>query len=211
MKAKYLVILQDDTIYLDNNFLEKAISTLEQFPEVVYYAGQCQNGISFSDKDIKVNGMNIWASWPMHMHWANVVFRYDMVLKYLLSNERKDCHTGDSLLLVRLAMKGDVFITKDVTMNTNYQKVASGYSGYFKDSSEEFQALQKCHQLLVESAIQHGVNKEFADNWLIRQQIILARDCLRTMPKDKELMKKFIASLHDYDKNVLTAVLDMIF
>lgn len=36
---KYLVLLQDDTIYLDNTFLSNGIDLLEQNPDALYCAG----------------------------------------------------------------------------------------------------------------------------------------------------------------------------
>lgn len=217
---KYLVLLQDDTVYLDNTFLESGINSLEQNPDAVYFAGihsfDGVNYVKFNIPDdslvFKMNGLNLWRNWtPGLLHWAACIFKYDDVLGYLLSAARRDVNNNDALLLIRFAMRNYIIILNHFIMNVSFNKIdGGGYGSQFKDPIDRFVREEKYHKLASESAIAYKVSKEEANNWLLKQQLNLAILTINRIGKNPEMLRKFMLTLMDYDKNLPIFLLNAI-
>ena len=219
---KYLVLLQDDTVYLDDTFLENGIDSLEENPDAIYFAGiHSFDGIDhmkFKNPDdsllFKMNGLKLWRNWiPGLIHWAACIFKYDDVLRYLLSTvPRKDVNNGDALLLIRFAMRNYIIIFNRLIMNVNFNKIdGGGYESNFKDPIDRFIREEKYHKIVSESAVAYKVSKEEANAWLLKQQLNLAISTIDRMGQNPELLKKFMLTLMDYDRNLPILILDTLF
>lgn len=216
---KYLVLLQDDTVYLDNTFLETGINSLEQNPDAVYCGGLVSRSgvpsplinLPNNTNILKINGLDFWRQWPgIGIQWASCIFKYEDILNFYMAAGRRDVHNGDSLCLLRTAMKGYVIILNKITLELAFNKHGGGYQDSFKDPIDRFIKVEKYYKLASESAIAYKVSKEEANNWLINRQVGLAIAAINRIGKNPEMLRKFMLTLMDYDKNLPIFLLNAI-
>ena len=218
---KYIVLLQDDTVYTDNNFLSEGIQALENKPNVKYCSGLVsRNGrpdrfsiVPPTMKGFEVDGIDFWRLWATHLglHWAAGIFRYNDILKYRLNPEiRKDCYNGDNLLLLSMAMAGSIIIFNKVVLESEYNNDGGSYAKKFKDPVERFVTVEKYFRLAAESAQEHGVSKEEAKDWLITRLVNTAVMMLNNIGQNPAMLKNFTDTLLNYEPEVATGLLNRI-
>ena len=215
---KYLVLLQDDTVYLDKNFLEMGIQLLEQNPDAAYFAGMpSSDGINYTlfntqgnSNILTINGIDLWRIWFQGLlHWAACIFKFNDIVKYRLSLiPRKDVANGDALMLLRLAMKNYIIIFNRLNTNLNFNKNGGGYEERLKYPIKEFVDVEKYFKLASESAVEHGAGKAEADNWLLNHQIKLAFAAINRIGNNKELREEFMNTLMNYDERIALTLLN---
>lgn len=215
---KYLVLLQDDTVYLNNNFLEIGIQLLEKAPDATYFAScfiradKSSNLLNTQTKShfFLINGIDFWRNWgTVTTHWAVCIFKFNDIIKYRFGDfPRKDVINGDSLLLLRMAMKSYVIFYNKVVSDIAFNKTGQGYERFYSDPVDRFEKVEKYYKLAAESAIEHGVSKEEADNWLLNHQLSLALNALNRIGNNTELRENFMSSLMDYDKRLAISLLN---
>ena len=218
---KYIVLLQDDTVYTDNNFFSEGIQALEKNPNVKYCAGLVsRNGrpdrfsiVPPTMKGFEINGIDFWRLWATHigLHWAAAIFYYNDVFKYRATGDlNKNCLNGDNLFLLRMAMEGSVVIFNKVVLESEYNNAGGRYAQRFKDPVDRFVKVEKYFRLAAESAVEHGVTKEEAKDWLITRLVNTAVMMLNIIGKNPEMLKKFTDTLLNYEPEITTGLLNRI-
>lgn len=216
---KYTVLLQDDTVYTDNNFLSEGIQALENKPNIKYCSGLVsRNGrpdrfsiVPPTMNAFEINGIDFWRLWATYLglHWAAGIFRYNDTIKYRLDNDiRKDCLNGDNLFLLYMAMKGSVVIFNRVVLESEYNNNGGRYATRFKDPVDRFIKVEKYFRLASEFAVEHGVTKKEAKDWLITRLVNTAVMMLNNIGKNPEMLKKFTDTLLNYEPEVATGLLN---
>ena len=119
-----------------------------------------------------------------------------------MTTERRDVHNVDSLCLLRTAMKGDIAVLNRITIELAFNKNDGGYQASFKNPIDRFIKVEKYYKLASEAAVVYGISKEEANNWLLKQQLNLAILTINRIDKNPELIRKFMLTLMDYDKNL---------
>ena len=212
---KYLALLQDDTVYLDNNFLSNGIYMLEQNPDASYFGGKPNKLVPLINSPqnllfVKINGLDFWRMWSkIAVHWAACIFRFDEIINYRLkAAPRKDVVNGDSLQLLNMAMKSYVIMKNEVVLDIEFNKTGQGYERFYKDPVDRFLKVEKYYRLASESAVEHGVSKQEAELWLLNQQLGLAWMAINRIGKNKEQREKFMTVLMDYDKKLSISIIN---
>lgn len=218
---KYLVLLQDDTVYTDDKFLNNGIQLLEQNPDAAYFGGLFYKNkipgrlLNFPGNSpiLKVDGINFWRMWgAIDIHWAGCIFPYIDTLKYRFGvSPRKDVTNGDSLFLLRMAMKSFIILYNKNIIDVEFNKTGDGYERFYTNPVDRFIKVEKYYRFAAESAVEHGVSKEEAtDWWLNKHTIPLALLTINRIGNNKELLRNFIATLKNYDIAISTSVLNFI-
>ena len=215
---KYLVNLQDDTIYSDKNFLKNAINALEKNPD----AGFC-NGLFFwhgnapkliktpeNEKIIKISGHDFYANWDnFASNWTATVFRFDEFFSYVFSSEKQDVMNQDSLLLLRLALKSkNVLLYNNPVSEIAFKQGKGNYETMYKDVVDKFQKVQKYFEYATESAKKSGVNPEFADAKLFEFRLNCARAVLNHTISDREKFQEFVKISAKSDERLLQVLMN---
>lgn len=216
---EYLVLLQEDTIYLEDNFLNYGITLLEQNPDVTYFYGLPDEGghaprdiVSADNAEIsKISGIDLWRIWGIPIHWAACIFRFDDVFNYRLrANLRRDVKQDDSLMLLRLALRGNVIMYNKLMMNVTFNKVGGGYYESFENPIKRFVSEERYLRFAAEYAIECGVTKEESDNWYVRNIASIGMRTIKQIGQNAELLEKFMTTLVDYDIRISVTILNLI-
>ena len=216
---EYLVLLQEDTIYLEDNFLNYGITLLEQNPDVTYFYGLPDESghaprdiVSADNAEIsKISGVDLWRIWGIPIHWAACIFRYDKVFEYRFSGTpRRDCLQNDSLMLLRFALRGNVIMYNKLMMNVTFNKVGGGYYESFENPIKRFVSEERYLRFAAEYAIECGVTKEESDNWYVRNIASIGIRTIKQIGQNAELLEKFMTALIDYDIRISVTILNLI-
>ena len=216
---KYMVVFQDDTIYLDNTFLSNAIDLLEKNSDTVYCAGiTSRNGVlgellpipkESNVNYLKISGLDFWRNWGgIATQWSACVFRYLNLMRYWLGARDKVVN-GDSLCLLNIAMRGKIIIWNKHAVELAYNKSTGGYinSPNYKDPIKRFVTAEKYYKLASEEAVKSGVARQEADTWLLNHQVQIAIGSIKQIGSNQELLKEFMLTLKNYDQNLMTLIL----
>ena len=166
--SKYVSVLQDDSRYLDANFLHDSISLMERYQEMNWVAGHFKNRrglVKLWDRDLRVNGLAFWRNWPaVWAFWPACVFRYDVIMQ-LGGLDTSIVSRADSLLLLKMALLGEIGLLNRVVLEDEYNKKQGSYEVFYKDKVAVLKNEEKYFRSAADFAVLCGADVQDAENW----------------------------------------------
>lgn len=107
--GEFVVPFQDDCIYLDFEYFEKAVDALNQYKEANLIIGKIVNNGNPANswqQNMLMPGVEMWRRWPIAMLWAGNIYRYNDFYEVMLKTPAKNRHFPDSIAILRCALRG---------------------------------------------------------------------------------------------------------
>lgn len=183
---KYLVLFQDDTIYLDREFLGRAAKILDEHPDVIYVAGGWRSGgrdLKFWDHDLIIPGMRIWENWPrVWLFYSACVFRYGVYMGVGIST----AFHADSALLLKTGMMGNVALLNTVCIQDDYNKQGSGIKHLWTDPMDALRAEYEYLREVADFAVSwKKADRKTADWWVRRIMGAALSQAIANLPSER--------------------------
>ena len=203
--TEYAVFLEDDTYYLDNDFLARAVKILDEQSDVTFVAGHWVSDGSehpMWDGDMVVPGTDLWERWPgAWVYYGACVFRYDIITA--IGGMSINTTMSDSLMVMYAAMMGKIALINTTCLESGYNKNGSDGDEFFADNVNVFRKEEEYFRRAAEFAVSRGVSQERADNWYINLMAHKVLGMLFTLSaKDAD---RFVTFLDRIDRRVLLA------
>ena len=205
--TEYFVYLEDDTIYLDTNFLEKAVTALNDDSDIIFaVGGHRSNGQDFIfwDGDMVVSGVEVWERWPaVWMYFGACVIRYE-ILAGLGMQPGKEQY-GDSLLLLKLALMGKVALLNTVCLQSDFSKTDRTWAEADSDPMSVLQEDDNYLRQAADFAIFRHLDRDRADNWYINVMAHKALYTANILPHNRA--NELIQWLRKRDSRIIDAMI----
>lgn len=203
----YIGFLEDDAVFIDRYFIERAVRILDEYPEVVYAAGgQRSEGkeIKMWSQDMVIPGENLWERWPgVWLYYGACVYRYEVYVGAGMSPG--DCQHADSLYLLYPMLVGKVALLNTVCIDTSYGKTDSAVEEL---NSDPMTVLQSEHEYLshcVHFAVLHGISRERAERWYIGVMTAALMNAINVLPPERA--DELTDWLHHHDQRVTDSLI----
>ena len=207
--TKYVAVLQDDTRYVDPDWIQIAVNVMESEPEASYAAGHYHDSggrlVNLWDKDIIVDGKVFWRNWiQVWCFWPTCLFRYERLAEIGFLDTSLYSQ-GDTLLLLKAALIGKVILINRLVLEDGYQKTSGTYDEYYKDIPALFQENEACAHSAAAFALLCGIPENLAYDWYLYRMGAEAANCLAKC-KDGAILAKLLEVIERYDPRIPVAM-----
>jgi glycosyltransferase involved in cell wall biosynthesis len=208
--SKYVSVLQDDSRYLDANFLRDSISLMDQYQEMNWVAGHFKNNqgiVKLWNGDLRVNGRAFWRNWPaIWTFWPACVFRYDVIVR-IGGLDTSIVARADSLLLLKMALLGEVGLLNRVVLEDEYNKKQGSYEKFYKDKVAVLKNEEKYFRSAADFAVLRGANAQDAEQWYRDRVASDALEKILDKQVDENGFNAIFGWLKDYDENIMQRIM----
>lgn len=166
--AKYIAVLQDDSRYIDGDFIEQAVAMMESDTEITMVAGnykdQSRQYQQWKNNVIR-NGRKFWYEWPgPYCFWPACLFRYS-TLAEIGFLDTSLISGSDSLMILKAALKGKIGLLSSIVLEDGYNKIQSYYDSFYKQVKDYNHNNMKYYRNAADFAVMQGIDEELAQRW----------------------------------------------
>ena len=155
-------------------------------------------------QDAIVSGVQFWRNWPgIFAFWPTCVFRWKK-LAQIGFIDSTIVGGSDSLLLLELALMGDVALLSSVAVEDGYNKSESYYSSFYENPWQVFSEHGKYYRRVADFATLRGVysvSKEEAETWYLLRVSALAVE-QASKCKNEESCAEFWHKVNRFDARI---------
>lgn len=212
--GEFVVPFQDDCVYLDDQYFERAVEALNKDNRVKLVMGKIVRSGKGTDSWWESQfrtGMEVWQAWPIVLLWAGGIYRYADFYQVMAKEPAKNGYFGDSIAVLRTAFRGGVWFDNSFVIEVAYNKKSSPYAYFRKDGPATYMKRREAYyKELSEDARRYGASEEDIKTWLFKVRYLVANEALYEIKQggcDEKQIDEWITALFSYDRDLTDSFL----